>query len=77
MARCEDAPCCGCCPSSQEAYYDYREEIDLDPWADVMDWWGEDARAAGGEVGEEEYEPDWDGMAEDQREQDYYCNPPW
>jgi len=18
--RCEDAPCCGCCPSSQEAY---------------------------------------------------------
>jgi len=19
-SRCEDAPCCGCCPSSQEAY---------------------------------------------------------
>lgn len=22
-ARCEDAPCCGCCPSSQEAYDPY------------------------------------------------------
>ena len=42
MARCEDAPCCGCCPSSQEAYYDYREEIDLDPWADAMDGWGDE-----------------------------------
>jgi hypothetical protein len=43
MVRCEDAPCCGCCPSSQEAYYyDYREEIDLDPWGEAMEGWGDD-----------------------------------
>lgn len=42
MARCEDAPCCGCCPSSEEVYYDYREEIDSDPWDDAMDGWGYD-----------------------------------
>lgn len=41
MARCEDAPCCGCCPSSEEAYYDYREEIDLDPWGEAMEGWGD------------------------------------
>ena len=23
--RCEDAPCCGCCPSSQEAYDPYPD----------------------------------------------------
>jgi len=54
MVRCEDAPCCGCCPSSQEAYYDSREDIDLDPWADAMDGWGDD--------GEEE---PWDGFRDD------------
>lgn len=42
MARCEDAPCCGCCPSSEEAYYDYREDIDLDPWGEAMEGWGDD-----------------------------------
>jgi len=26
-SRCEDAPCCGCCPSGAE-YYDPRDEID-------------------------------------------------
>lgn len=39
MVRCEDAPCCGCCPSSEEAYYDYREEIGLDPWGEAMEGW--------------------------------------
>ncbi len=51
MARCEDAPCCGCCPSSEEAYYDYREDIDLDPW---------------GSEDEVDYEDEpWDGFRDD------------
>jgi hypothetical protein len=28
-SRCEDAPCCGCCPSATE-YYDPSDEIEAD-----------------------------------------------
>ncbi len=30
--RCEDAPCCGCCPSSHEAYDPYPEPEPYDGW---------------------------------------------
>lgn len=49
MARCEDAPCCGCCPSSEELYYDSREDIDFDPWSESWAAQGDEEMSDDGE----------------------------